>query len=122
MELKALLEKDAASRNTCIPSIDVFKEIMVELIKNREICMETLRKEKREFITEHVNDFQLNDMLLSLTENSKDNHTDRRKIQKIFTDRSNDGRIVEFEKVLDAFGNEKTIRCTNVVIRVKLGG
>ena len=30
--------------------------------------------------------------------------------------------IVEFEKVLDAFGNEKTIRCTNVVIRVKLGG
>ena len=84
--------------------------------------METLRKEKREFITEHVNDFQLNDMLLSLTENSKDNHTDRRKIQKIFTDRSNDGRIVEFEKVLDAFGNEKTIRCTNVVIRVKLGG
>ena len=122
VELKTLLEKDAVSRKICIPSIDVFKEIMVELIKNREICMETLRKEKREFITEQVNDFQLNDMLLSLTENSGDNHTDRRKIQKIFTDRSNDGRIVEFERVLDAFGNEKTIRCTNVVIRVKLGG
>lgn len=45
-ELKVLLEQDDKARETCIPSIDVFKEIMVELIKNREICIETLRKEK----------------------------------------------------------------------------
>ena len=68
MELKGLIEQDPAARETCIPSIDVFKEIMVELMKNREICIETLRKEKSEFITEQAADFQLNDMLLSLTE------------------------------------------------------
>ena len=44
-ELKRLLEQNRAAQEICIPSIDVFKEIMVELMKNREICIETLRKE-----------------------------------------------------------------------------
>ncbi|MDE7324297.1 MAG: hypothetical protein K2N73_16610 [Lachnospiraceae bacterium] len=119
-ELKELLDEDAQAREICIPSIDVFKEIMVELIKNREICIETLQKEKSEFITEQANDFQLNDMLLALTESGAGRN--RRRIQKILTERANDGTVVAFENVLDDFGNERTIRCTNVVIRVELGG
>ncbi|MDE7204465.1 MAG: hypothetical protein K2O91_21780 [Lachnospiraceae bacterium] len=119
-ELKGILEKDAAARETCIPSIDVFKEIMVELIRNREISMETLRKEKSEYITEQANDFQLNDMLLGLTEKGADNHANRKKIKKIFTERSDDGTVVEFANVKDELGGERTIRCTNVVIRVEL--
>lgn len=120
-ELKGILEEDAAARETCIPSIDVFKEIMVELIRNREISMETLRKEKSEYITEQANDFQLNDMLLGLTEKGADNHANRKKIKKIFTERSDDGTVVEFANVKDELGGERTIRCTNVVIRVELG-
>lgn len=120
MELKEIVDGDAAARETCIPSIDVFKEIMVELIRNREISMDTLRKEKSEYITEQANDFQLNDMLLALTEKGVADHVKRKKIQKIFTERSNDGTVVEFANVKDELGNEKTIRCTNVVIRVEL--
>lgn len=118
-ELRGLLEQDETARRVCIPSIDVFKEIMVELIKNREICIETLREEKSEFITDQSNDFQLNDMLLSLTEKSTRAGRDRRQIQKIFTERTNDGTVVAFENVPDDFGNERTIRCTNVVIRIE---
>lgn len=120
VELKEIVDGDAAARETCIPSIDVFKEIMVELIRNREISMDTLRKEKSEYITEQANDFQLNDMLLALTEKGAADHVKRKKIQKIFTERSNDGTVVEFANVKDELGNEKTIRCTNVVIRVEL--
>lgn len=120
MELKEIVDGDAAARETCIPSIDVFKEIMVELIRNREISMDTLRKEKSEYITEQANDFQLNDMLLALTEKGAADHVKRKKIQKIFTERSNDGTVVEFANVKDELGNERTIRCTNVVIRVEL--
>lgn len=119
-ELKEIVDGDAAARETCIPSIDVFKEIMVELIRNREISMDTLRKEKSEYITEQANDFQLNDMLLALTEKGATDHVKRKRIQKIFTERSNDGTVVEFANVKDELGNEKTIRCTNVVIRVEL--
>ena len=113
-ELKSIIEKDAVAKETCIPSIDVFKEIMVELIRNREISMETLRKEKSEFITEQANDFQLNDMLLTLTEKK------RERIERILTERSDDGTVVEFTNVKDGFGGERTIRCTNVVITIEL--
>lgn len=119
-ELKEILEEDTTELETCIPSTDVFKEIMVELIRNREISIETLRKEKSEYITEQANDFQLNDMLLGLTENSADNYGDRKKIKKIFTERSDDGTVVEFENVKDEFGSRKTIRCTNVIITLEL--
>ena len=109
-ELREELQQDAAAQETCIPSIDIFKEIMVELIRNREISIETLRREKSEYITEQTTDFQLNEMLLGLTEN----HADRRKIKQIIVD-----RLVEFANVKDAHGNEKTIRCTNVEIRLE---
>lgn len=120
MELKDILEEDAAARDTCIPSIDVFKEIMVELIRNREISMETLRKEKSEFITEQANDFQLNEMLLGLTEKGAASHAERKKIKKICTMRSDDGTVVEFANVKDESGSERTIRCTNVIIMAEV--
>ena len=116
MELKDILEEDAAARETCIPSIDVFKEIMVELIRNREISMETLRKEKSEFITDQANDFQLNDMLLCLTEKGAASHAKRKKIKRICTMRSDDGTVVEFTNGKDESGGEKTIRFTYVII------
>lgn len=115
-ELREILASDAVARETCIPSVDVFKEIMVELIRNREISMETLRKEKSEFIMEQANDFQLNDMLLSLT----DGQARRRQIKKIFTERSADKTVVEFENIKDVRGGERTILCTNVVIWVEV--
>ena len=116
VELKDLLQQDEQAQKVCIPTIDVFKEIMVELIKNREISMDVLRKEKSEYITEQANDFQLNDMLLGLTEDS----ASRRKIKRIFVERLGDGAVVEFEHVRDELGSEKTIRCTNVIITLEL--
>ena len=116
VELKDILQQDDQAQKVCIPTIDVFKEIMVELIRNREISIETLRKEKSEYIMEQANDFQLNDMLLGLTEDS----ASRRKIKQIFVERLGDGAVVEFEHVRDELGNEKTIRCTNVIITLEL--
>ena len=116
VELKDILQQDEQAQKVCIPAIDVFKEIMVELIRNREISIETLRKEKSEYITEQANDFQLNDMLLGITEDS----ASRRKIKRIFVERLGDGTVVEFEHVRDELGNEKTIRCTNVIITLEL--
>ena len=51
-----------------IPNVEIFKEIMVELIRNKEINMEVLKKERSEFIQDQTADFQLNEMLLQLSE------------------------------------------------------
>ena len=62
-------EKNAEEmQQQLIPNVEIFKEIMVELIRNKEINMEALKKERSEFIQDQTADFQLNEMLLQLSE------------------------------------------------------
>lgn len=98
----------------CIPDVNIFKEIMVELLRNKEIDMESLSREKKEFIQDVNDNFSLNDMLLTIVEESSE--TD--KLKKIEVHRIEDGKVITFEHVKDAYGEEKTIRCSNVCIRL----
>ncbi len=97
-----------------IPNVEVFKEIMVELIRNKEMDMEALKKERSEFIQDQTADFQLNEMLLQLSE---ERFADR-KIGKIEVYRIEDGSTVTFDNVVSESGEKKSIRCSNILIRI----
>ena len=99
-----------------IPSIDIFKEIMVELIKSREINLHTLRKEKSEYITEQTLEFQLYEMVLNVV----DQDEKKRGISKIYISRTQDKQGITFSNVCDDNGVQKTIRCSNVEIMVEV--
>lgn len=99
-------------KEVLIPDIDIFKEIMVELIKSREIDIPALRKEKSEFIVEETMDFQLHEMILRIAEQYPD-------ITKVYINRTLQQQVVEFEGVKDKNGIEKTIRCSNVQIMIE---
>lgn len=101
-------------RERLLPNVEIFKEIMVELIRNREIDMAVLKKERSEYIQDKPGEFQLNDMLLQLVEE----HPENRDIKKIVTYRTTDGSTVTFEGVEDEKGSRKNIRCSNVMVRV----
>lgn len=108
------LSKSEENLSDLIPNVDIFKEIMVELIKSRNININDLRKEKSEYITEQTYDFQLNEMLLKLSnENEK-----RRAIIDISIVRLEDAKPVEFKDIIDEKGEYKTIKCSNVLITV----
>lgn len=119
--------ENMARRKRLIPNTEIFKEIMVELIKNREMDIRALRRERSEYIQEKAESFQLNEMLLDLTQkdqNGKDTDagtSDGRaggRISKIEAYRLEDGNDVIFDHVLSEDGSERTIRCSNVMIRV----
>lgn len=97
-----------------IPSVDIFKEIMVELIRNKEIDIDKIKKERSEFIQEQTEDFQLSEMLLQLSENR---FADQ-KIHKIQIYRIEDGNTVIFDNVPTEMGGMKSIRCSNILIRI----
>ena len=101
-------------QNQLIPNVEIFKEIMVELIRNREINIEALKKERSEFIQDQTSDFQLNEMLLQLSE---ERFADE-KIHKIEIYRIEDGTTVTFDNVLTEKGEKKNIRCSNILIRI----
>lgn len=93
-------------QNTLIPDIDIFKEIMVELIKSRHIDIDALRKEKSEYIAEETLDFQLNEMILELVD--KDER--RKHIHQIDIYKLEDGGVVEFRNIRNETGDGKTVR------------
>ena len=108
-------EKNAEEmQQQLIPDVEIFKEIMVELIRNKEINMEALKKERSEFIQDQTADFQLNEMLLQLSE---ERFSDK-KIGKIEVYRIEDGSTVTFDNVLSENGVKKSIRCSNILIRI----
>lgn len=103
-----------------IPNVEIFKEIMVELIRNREIDIRELRKERSQFIQDSPGEFQINDMLLQLADEEQEERRkkDGRPILKIETYRIDDGSTVVFHSVENERGEQKDIRCSNVLIRV----
>lgn len=95
-----------------IPNVQIFKEIMVELLKGGVIDMEVLREERRNFLSEASGGFQLNEMLLNLAENCG------LRMRRVEAWRIEDGKVVKFEDVVDELGRRKVICCSNVLIRV----
>ena len=116
LELQARLQTPGTEEKvrTLIPNTEIFKEIMVELIRGKEIDIPMLRKERSEFIQEKADSFQLNEMLLDLLEQLEGGD----KVSCIEVYKVEGGNAAEFRDVPDTDGHVKTIRCSNVLIRV----
>lgn len=95
-----------------IPNTEIFKEIMVELIRNQQIDIAALRKERSEYIREKADDFQLNEMLLDLADSRSD------PLKRLEVYRLEDGKVIEFGRVRSEDGKIKRICCSNVLLRI----
>lgn len=112
-ELQARTETDEEGRSVLIPDVQIFKEIMVELLKSREIEIGALAEERRAYIGEGNSGFLLNETLLSLAEEPGMG------ITFVGVYRIEDKTVVTFENVADQDGNRRSICCSNVLICVK---
>lgn len=117
-DIKEKISKSAEEKAQLIPNVEIFKEIMVELIKNREIDIAALKKERSEFIQDGPMEFQLNEMILYLIEESPRSEG----ILYVQAYRTEDGDTVVFEDVPDENGERKNIKCSNVLIRITREG
>lgn len=103
-----------AGFSSLIPDIDIFKEVMVELIKVRSIDIEALRKEKENSINDEDDCFRLNEMVLSIVSEK----LSRRRIRAVRVMRIAGAPPVVFPRVPSSDGKLRTIRCSDVEIRV----
>lgn len=109
-EIKQLCQEDDAVKERLIPSLDIFKEVMVELLKTDRIDINALRAEKADFLQEESEQFQLNQMLLNLIQQ----HSEWRNIQLIWTNRLPAEPPVMFKGVPTENGARKTVSCTEL--------
>lgn len=114
-EIRDRIRENSGEQDRLIPNVEIFKEIMVELIKNREIDVKALERERSEFIQDTPMEFQLSEMVLHLTEEYPGHHG----IVEIATYRLEEDEAVVFEDVRDERGERKRIKCSNVMIEVR---
>ena len=113
-QLKDRLDIYPEEKEIFIPNVDVFKEIMVELIRNRTIDIATLKKERREYIQEQPDGFQLNEMILKLVEEQPENND----ITSIEVERLENEEAITFSEIKDEENRRKTYASSNVLIRI----
>ena len=113
-QLKDRLDIYPEEKEIFIPNVDVFKEIIVVCIRYRTIDIATLKKERREYIQEQPDGFQLNEMILKLVEEQPENND----ITSIEVERLENEEAITFSEIKDEENRRKTIRCSNVLIRI----
>ena len=109
--------KDESDRNQFIPDINIFKEIMVELLRARVIDIKALRRERADYIQEESGDFRLNNMILKLL----DDHPGWQKVIRLTIEKIPGVGPVVFQNVQDESGLTRTIRCSDVMISISEG-
>ena len=110
------IRDDAAKKELLIPTIDIFKEIMVELIKGRILDLEELKKERRESFEDDSEVFEVNRMVLDIMEVLDPEE----RIAHIVISKQDDSRV-SFYNIQDEQGRLREIRCSNVKIAVFKG-
>lgn len=111
-DLKEALDEDYTE---LIPTVEIFKEIVVELLKNMVIDIEELRLERSQhLIDNNVLEFQLNESILELIHEYP--LLDR--IKKISTYRTEDDEPVIFENLNSDTAKTRKIYCSNIFFKV----
>ena len=104
------VQQKQTSLDDLIPDTDIFKEVMVELLKGQYIDIAALKKERGEVIGDYEAIFEVSYMLLDLLERyDRDGRIKAIKIERLEKD-----DMVVFENTMTAEGFPRNIRCSNV--------
>ena len=123
-ELKATLEEiimdlleKVELKNVFIPTIEMFREVMIELLKVNSINIDEISKEAKSSIAEeNISGFRLNNTLLAIINEQKR----FKKIKFIEVRRDFGGKELKIFGAEDKDGYIKTVRCSNLIFEVKL--
>lgn len=113
-DLKAYCEQHPEEYKQLIPSVEIFKEVVIELLKNKKINLDELKEEQAENIYEIPTEFQLKNSLLDL---SKEEGLDQ--IHTVCVTKLAGEDPVCFEHVSCEDHTRKTIICSNVMFECK---
>lgn len=116
-EICDMVQRGIIDCSVLIPSISVFKELMVELIRQGSVDVAILRQEKAKFIQDESDNFSLNNTVLRLL----DKNISWQFINKLIVSRIPAAKTVVFSEVVSENGVVKKILCSDVDIIIEAG-
>ena len=116
LQIVSYLEADKTLKEAFIPSVEIFREVMVEMLKSSNIDVQLLRKEARNTLEEEdLIGFELNKMILTLMEENK--KLANIKIIQVY--KLSEDNPVKIYGVPTDNGYVKTVTCSNIEFNIK---
>lgn len=108
-------EKNSGVKTLLVPTVEIFREVMIELLKANHISIEELRKETKKSIQDDSQiDFELNKTVLALVKEDKRFSS----IREIDINKIADETLVKIYGAQTDRGYVKTVICSNIEFKL----
>ncbi|CZQ89236.1 Hypothetical protein Tpal_1108 [Trichococcus palustris] len=116
-EISAVVSKERDLLEKLIPTVEIFREIVIELLKNKSVDVQELQKEKAQYTDDFAPQFQLNETILSIVEESPE----LRDITYVTASKLSGKEKVKFRELASKDGMVKVVTCSDILFEVKRG-
>lgn len=116
-EISAIASEDRALLKKLIPTIEIFREIVIELLKIKSVDVQELREEKAQYTDDLAPQFQLNETVLNIVEESPDLGD----IAHVRVSKLSGKEKVKFRELSSKDGMVKVVTCSDILFEVKRG-
>lgn len=118
-EINSLIKESDILMKTLIPTVEIFREVIIEMLKNRIIDIAEIREERKNSVESGEIEFQLNKSILEIIDGNKS----FKKISKIKVEKILNSEDVKLEGLLNENGDVKNFICSDISIEIiKTGG
>ncbi len=115
-KMKEDIGNDEEKINRLIPSVEIFREVIIEFLKSRVINVRELMDEMDSIVSYNKSsEFQLNETVLRIVEESKK----LSKIKYIYVNKCGDDDKVIFHELKSERGIVKTVICTDLKFKIE---
>ncbi|SHH72449.1 hypothetical protein SAMN02745196_01206 [Clostridium collagenovorans DSM 3089] len=115
-EIKELLDESNELMSRLIPNVQIFREVVIEMLKNKMISVEEIRKERKNTIENDEIAFQLNRCILDVIEEN----SVLSKIEFINVEKIENSEDIKLKDLKDENGEYKNFICSNILFEIKI--
>ena len=107
--------EDEDLKRSFVPTVEIFKEVLVEMIKVRNINIDELIEERKTFIDSGEIEFQLNKSILDIIEND----IRFKNIKYISINKIEENKDVKIKNIVDENGSYKNLICSDLLFEIQ---
>lgn len=113
-DIKILLGESDFLMEKLIPNIYIFREVIIEMLKNRVIIIDEIRRERENTIENDELEFQLNKCILEII----DDNSNFKDIKELIVEKIENSEDVKLLGLKDENGDYKNFICSNILFQV----
>lgn len=110
-EIQELIKESNEIMKKLIPTVEIFREVIIEMLKNRNININEIREERKNAIENGEIEFQLNKSILEVL----DNNSELNIIKEININKLIDKDDIKLEGVKTEDGEFKNFICSDIL-------